>query len=132
VPAAAEMYKNVGTLRFDDSWAIDTAVLLLAHQSQSQLLRIKRTSIPIHNLIRQLPIALHGPQRLPTFPIQRILRPLLSRTKRSLQSLDRRLAPGYHAFVVCFEKYAHAVDDGVRAFEVLRVRRGVEHVAFLP
>lgn len=26
VPAAAEMYRNVGTLRFEDSWAIETAV----------------------------------------------------------------------------------------------------------
>jgi hypothetical protein len=129
VPAAAEMYKNVGTLRFDDSCAIDTAGLLLA---SSQLSSVRRTCIPIHNLIRQLPIALHGPQRLPTLPIQRILRPLLSRTKRSLESLDRRFAPGYHAFVVCFEKYAHAVDDGVCAFKVLCVRCGVEHVAFLP
>jgi hypothetical protein len=80
-----------------------------------------RTCIPIHNLIRQLPIAFLRPQFLAFFQAQWVLGALLRRTKCALEAGDRGLASGYYAFVIGFEEYAHGVYHGGRAFEMLCV-----------
>lgn len=96
VPAAAEIYRKVGTFLADDSWAIETAKRIYisiclqpqctynAHIMRVKKCGIKRTCIPIHNLIRQLSVALHRPQFLPFFPLQWILCPCFRRAECSL------------------------------------------------
>lgn len=129
VPAAAEMYRNVGTFLVEDSEARLTAFytqLLAKHFPCYMFLVVSCvlgdvTCIPVHDFVCELPVAFQGPQRLPFFPLQRVLRPGFRGAECALETLDGTFAPADYAFVVCFEEYAHGVYDGICAFEMLCV-----------
>jgi len=90
------------------------------------------TSVPVHNFIRQLPIAFLRSQRLPLFPIKRVLCSCLGRAESSLQSLDGTLLATYNSLVVCFKQDAHAVYHRIRAVKMMCVGRRIEDVALQP
>lgn len=90
------------------------------------------TCVPVHDFVRELTILFLGLQLLAFFPSQRVLCPRLGTAESPLQALDRTLTPTDNALVVCLEKDTHAVYDGVGAFKVLRIRRGVQDIALLP
>lgn len=91
------------------------------------------TRIPIHQLIRQLPIPLHRLQSLPLLPLQRIRAPtLFPGAKRPRQARPHRLLPRQHPLVIRLQQDPHRVHHRLRPVQHARVPARFQHIRFPP